>query len=277
MKIISVGDIHGRDAWKFLTHGSPYEYEIWRTAVDHGADPKNNEFWSEYPYTQVDKIVFVGDYADSFTISNVEILNTIKEIIHFREAVGDKVILLIGNHDIQYIVANEICSGYRGEMRVDLYELFHKNLEYFKFAHEETGIDGNKFLWTHAGVTSGWYKELKSAMNNPNYRFFTETRDLEDSTIADTINKAWELRMNLLYNVDFYSGGSDTWAGPIWVRPQMLNTWPIEGYNQIIGHTPQGSIWECDENEDKKKFNNFKHYFIDCLEFGDQKGLTLNI
>ena len=70
MKTISIGDIHGRDIWKNV---NPSKY---------------------------DKIIFVGDYVDSFTISNTTILNNLLDIIEFKKSFKNKVILLLGNHDI---------------------------------------------------------------------------------------------------------------------------------------------------------------------------------
>lgn len=277
MKILSIGDIHGRDSWKFMTHDSPYEYNIWRIAVDNGGDPLS--FWEALPYHQYDKIIFVGDYVDSFKVGNVEMKSNLSDIIHLKRVLGDKVVLLLGNHDISYIVPNQWCSGYRPEMKHDFYQLFSENLELFKIAHEETDSSGGKWIWTHAGVTSGWYKELLDSMFNPRYRFAELIKEFDPSTksVSEILNKAWELRMDTLFNVDSYSGGMSSWAGPIWVRPPMLNYWPMEGYNQIVGHTPQGDIWVVDADPDGEMYNNFKHHFIDCLEYGSENPLVLEL
>jgi hypothetical protein len=52
------------------------------------------------------------------------------------------------------------------------------------------------------------------------------------------------MRVVNIFNVDAHSGGNDLWAGPIWVRPTILREFNLEGYNQVVGHTPQGSIIE---------------------------------
>lgn len=120
--IASLGDIHGRDRWMFHTHGSPYEFQSWRISVENGA-PGNDEFWKDLPYMKYDKIIFVGDYTDSFNLSNPTILKNLQDIIFFKKVMPNKVVLLLGNHDIQYLVKNEICSGYRSDMSIDLQEL----------------------------------------------------------------------------------------------------------------------------------------------------------
>ena len=280
MKILSIGDVHGRDIWKFHTHGSSYEYDSWKISVEAGADATDYEFWKEYPYAQVDKIVFVGDYVDSYDKTNEQILENLREIRAFKKALGDKVVLLLGNHDIQYIVPNEICSGFRGEMQFDLAKLFKENIDLFKVAHLEKGQDGSKWLWSHAGVTSGWYeKDLLRDMTNERYRFYSITSEFlneKEREVDEVINKAFELNMTTLWNVDSHSGGYCVWAGPVWVRPYIMNYWPLEGYNQIMGHTPQGGVWIVDEDDDKKPYEGFKHHYID-VPYLDQEPLILEI
>jgi hypothetical protein len=65
--------------------------------------------------------------SNASNLSNVDILHNLKEILWFKKSLPDKVVLLLGNHDIQYFIPNEVCSGYRGEMRPDLYDLFTQN------------------------------------------------------------------------------------------------------------------------------------------------------
>jgi hypothetical protein len=263
----SIGDIHGRNDWMYFTHGSPQDFHTWAVAVHNGA-PGVDEIWrEEYDnFMDYDKIIFVGDYVDSFNIGNAEMKKNLEDIIFFKKACPDKVVLLLGNHDIQYIVANEICSGYRPEMKHDFYQLYTDNIELFSFAYEGFDKDGKTWLWTHAGVTSGWYKELRKELFDPNHRFAEIVKERNPQTMAEEINLAWELRMSVLYNVDATSGGYDQWAGPIWVRPHVLNIYPIESVSQIVGHTPQARVWRNEVNE------TVEHVFIDCLEHGGDNG-----
>lgn len=273
MKILSIGDIHGRDQWKFLTHGSPYEYNTWRTACDHGAEPVS-DFWSEMPYTAFDKIIFVGDYVDSFTVSNVEIKSNLLDIIDFKRKLGDRVVLLLGNHDVQYIVPNHICSGYRPEAQHDLYQIFTENLSLFTMAYEVNAKDGSNYLWTHAGVTSGWIETFNRALDNPSRKALIpiiEDHEPKSRKISENLNFAWELRLEILFDVDMYSGGCQEWAGPLWVRPHKLNEHRINGINQIVGHTPQATVWTNPVNDTTT------HYFIDCIEHGETQALELDL
>ena len=75
MKIIALGDTHGRNYWQHI--------------VSKNAD--------------ADKFVFIGDYFDSKEDISPEsqILN-FERIIEFKKSNHDKVILLFGNHDYHY-------------------------------------------------------------------------------------------------------------------------------------------------------------------------------
>ena len=71
MKVLCIGDVHGRNYWKN---------------------------WVE-EHKDADLVIFLGDYVDSFDISNVEILHNLKEIIKF-ERDNDNVVLLLGSFAI---------------------------------------------------------------------------------------------------------------------------------------------------------------------------------
>jgi hypothetical protein len=255
--ILSLGDIHGRDKWINHTHDNFYDFKNWKISIENGA-PVDDEFWSDLPYTKYDKIIFLGDYVDSFDLDNITILNNFKNILFLKKCLPDKVVLLLGNHDIQYFIDKQICSGYRAEMRPDLYDLF-TNKEYdFKIAHLEKSSNGNRWLWTHAGVTHGWLEQVKKEVFNPDYRFFKILKHYKDSELDEFLNLLFDIRNDLIFNSDPYSGGLDLWAGPLWVRPLIFNKNPLVGVNQIVGHTPQIGL-----RKDKLEVAN--HYFVDCL------------
>ena len=117
MKICVIGDIHGRDVWKefadikFLLYAEP-------DAAGYGG------FVPEYQ-----KYVFVGDYVDSFTETNVIIKHNLLEIIRFKTLYPNHVVLLWGNHDVNYFQNKpwrEVeyhVSGFRPEAHFDLYDI----------------------------------------------------------------------------------------------------------------------------------------------------------
>lgn len=201
MKILSIGDIHGQDVWKKMG-------DIPQLITYSGFEP------------DFDYYVFVGDYTDSFTESNVHILHNLKEIIEFKENYPNNVILLLGNHDLQYYFdyKNHRCSGFRPEAFFDLNELFRKKRHLFQAAFQI-----KKHIWTHAGIHKGWY----------DYEFPYKSKD-----IADDINKAFEEYNKTLFNVGYARGGVRGVGGPFWLcRSETLANKLIRGYHQIVGHT----------------------------------------
>jgi hypothetical protein len=258
MKILTIGDIHGKTSWKILTHGGYTEYSLWRNSVDESGGIDTSEFWN-LPCFTYDKIIFVGDYVDAYDCSNVTIKHNLLDIIHFKKTLGDKVVLLWGNHDVQYFVKNNICSGYRAEMQYDLQLIFTENLELFEMAYEIVNEE-KSYLWTHAGVTSGWLKNLERDLWNPNYRFYDIVKEKNPQTIVEKLNFAWELRHVQIFAVDQDSGGSSLWGGPLWVRPRTLDKHPLVGVDQIVGHTYVKSV------KTNVVENGEKHHYVDCLD-----------
>jgi UDP-2,3-diacylglucosamine pyrophosphatase LpxH len=265
MKTLSIGDIHGRSTWQYLTHGGRTEYHFWRTSVDAAGGLDTSEVW-DLPLSNYDKIIFVGDYVDSFDLNSVTIKHNLLDIIHLKKTLGDRVVLLLGNHDIQYFIPKKKCSGYRGEMQYDLYDIFTENLDLFTMAYEQ-----DNFLWTHAGVTSPWYRELVKDLNNPNYRFIEVVRERNPVSVAETINLAWELRHPNLFAVDADSGGMSTWGSPLWVRPKTMEVHAFRGLTQIVGHTHFPKL------ESRLSINGDTIHFIDCLFDSRADGLELTI
>lgn len=194
-----------------------------------------------------DKIVFIGDYVDSFTLDNLTINKNLYDLIEFKKENPDKVILLWGNHDIQYLFPSKIhlCSGYRPEVNIDLYDIFHKNKDLFQVAYQK-----DNYIWTHAGVTIGWYK----------YRFhkFRKNHDIE--TISDQLNLAFDLYEESLFDVGYRRGGSYDVGGPFWAdKAEMLKS-PLEGYHQIVGHS------KVEDHRTVYTHNDASVTFIDVIE-----------
>lgn len=201
LKTISVGDLHGHDVWQ-------------------GIDAD-----------RFDKIIFVGDYLDSFDKSNTEILHNLKEIIEFKKAYPEKVILLIGNHELSYFYFPDFtCEGFRAEARPALQILFNDNRDMFQVAYQH-----KKYLWTHAGVSSKWLSEFKP---------LAEERGIwnDNLPLADILNMANEtsLRIKLFQKSGkrMRYGDTDLVGGIMWADISETREDYLDGYNQVAGHTP---------------------------------------
>ncbi len=196
MRHIFIGDIHGRDAWQ------------------------------EINIRNYDKIIFIGDYVDSHTLSDFAILENIKKIISLKKRHPDKVVLLLGNHDVQYLhFPRHQISGFRATMQPELTALFNKNRHLFQMAYQR----GNDIV-THAGITNSWYNEF---LRLPILDDIREDGD----TIADLINKVENTTARyLLYATSIYRGGYGN-GGFLWADYKETSIDMLDGFNQIVGHT----------------------------------------
>ena len=133
-----LGDTHGRSTWKLAIHQE-----------------------------QPDRVIFIGDYFDSFEISGVEQINNFKEIIQYKESNPQvEVIMLIGNHDHHYFpeIGYTGTSGFQSRIAPSITQVIDENRHHLQMAY---GFED--FLFTHAGVSpvfmdqvfgeDGWSKE----------------------------------------------------------------------------------------------------------------------
>jgi len=221
MRILSIGDTHGHFVVDYVKNLLP-----------------------EY-----DKIIFVGDYVDSFKLTNLTINANLFDLIQFKKDNSDKVILLLGNHDLQYLFSGMIhrCSGYRPEMKLDLFDIFNQNRDLFQAAYQ---IDN--YLWTHAGVHTGWYR----------YRFtkFIKENNLEELNVADQICYAFDKYEQSLFDVGWYRGGDRGIGGPFWCDRYELTKNPLREHHQIVGHT------KVDDYKTIYSHNETSITFIDIIE-----------
>jgi predicted phosphodiesterase len=220
IKTISVGDIHGRDCWKQI-------------------DP------SKY-----DRIIFVGDYVDSHSHPDAKILSNFKAIIGFKKKHMSKVILLLGNHDIQYLYYPQFpCSGFRPEMRPKLTALFNKNKSFFQVAYQLKNV-----LWTHAGVSKGWYQGISKTIAD--YK-----KERPNCNLADILNLISESKhYKILHTVGSNRGGyAGAYGGITWADNSETHEDCLDGYHQIVGHSVIRTITTIPHRKSSITY-------IDCLE-----------
>jgi len=209
MKILVIPDIHGRRFWK----------EVVKKYIN-----------------KVDKIVFLGDYCDPYQDEGIEYewadtLKNFNEIIELKKQNADKIVLLLGNHDLHY--RNEQFDEYARSTRHDsahskkLHELFNgKNYKLFQICY---AVDNNnkKVIFTHAGITNYWLERCKIEYND---KIEETLNNLEDST--DGIGKLCVI------------GNKRTWFGektgsPIWcdISEFMKDDGLGDNTLQIFGHS----------------------------------------
>jgi hypothetical protein len=225
LKTISIGDVHGLGTWKEV-------------------DPK-----------KYDKVIFVGDYVDSFHIPDITIFENLKDILKLKQDYSDKVVLLLGNHDLQYMFSREHygCSGYRQSMYHQLHDLFNEHKALFQTAY---GVDTEdmKYIWTHAGIHTGWYYQKLL----PTFK----GTGVEELNLAEQLNVEFEKGNPTLSHVGHLRGGYYEVGGPFWLDKRMSSKKPLKYYHQIVGHTRTSKIEQVD-------FDVYTSVtYIDCLESG---------
>lgn len=146
MKVLVLGDIHGRD--------------FWIEPCSHV-----NEF---------DKIIFLGDYHDPypFEVSQETSRHRLRnELVPFVIEHKDKVVCLFGNHDGNYLVgkmADRVDYWHKHEIKDYLQKM---NL---KLVHKE----GN-YLFSHSGVLPKWLESNNLTLED------LETLPLDHSSLLN--------------------------------------------------------------------------------------------
>jgi predicted phosphodiesterase len=191
-KVIAIGDIHGRDAW----------IEIVKRESD------------------ADKIVFIGDYFDSFDIPFESQLANFLALIEYKRSFPDKIVLLLGNHDYHYLLGvQDRYSGFQeGEKGFRITGALEKAL---KEGLIQMAFSSGKFMFTHAGVTDLW-----------SFSF-----DCQGANAADKINKLFKDDRDAFRFVGPDPYGDSIQSSPIWVRPNSLSKGGLTGKVNVVGHT----------------------------------------
>ena len=238
MKLVAIGDIHGRDYWKQI--------------IDQEQD--------------ADMFVFVGDYFDSFTIKGPDQINNFLDIVEFKKQSKVPVILLIGNHDYHYYpgIEDSGTSGYQTLMAPSIKHVVSDNKQYLQAAYQV-----GEFVFTHAGLSSEWLDDIVDewsvdsldATINDLFRF-------QPNKLA---YRSYKQVGSTVYGVGGY--GSETFQGPLWIRPKALMAANKKTLRkqiiQVVGHTPQETI------DIKGKSTGGRYYFIDTLEYGQNQYLIV--
>lgn len=215
MRVLSVPDLHGSSCWKTI---DPAEY---------------------------DRIVFLGDYCDSYTKTDDEIVSNLRDIITFKLQYPEKVVLLLGNHDLQYVYEEPMfgCSGFRRSYLLKLRHVFHSSVDLFKITHHEK-IGKKNWVFTHAGITKTWLELMHLQAKSPAklvheinewYSAFMRMSIRDKSIKEGDIERS--KRMKDLMMVGRSRGGWGKTGGPLWSDfSEMIRDFPGK-FCQCVGHS----------------------------------------
>jgi predicted phosphodiesterase len=209
MKIVAIGDLHGKDCWKNLDFNS------------------------------YDKVIFLGDYVDTISIPESNVVNNLEAILSCADTYPDKVMLLLGNHDIQYLEYPKYrCNGFNSNTQPILTRLFSDNRDKFKIAFLTQNT-----LFTHAGLSNGYFHEI---FNMSSSEFQQTGNDLAQELNAINNDPVQQLK---LHQVGYRRGGLHKFGGVTWADLSETMADCLEGFHQVIGHTKKESIVKHSINE----------------------------
>jgi 3',5'-cyclic AMP phosphodiesterase CpdA len=196
MKHIIIGDLHGKDCWR------------------------------DIQIERYDKVIFLGDYVDHWTLPDRVIYQNLQNIIDLKKRHHQKIELMLGNHDVQYLhFPHYLCSGFRPGMQRSLTLLFNEHRGLFKVAYQR-----ENYIISHAGITNRWYRDFLAIA------LVQKIRDEKD-TVADLLNKTEQTAQRWILHQAGSSRGGDGPGGITWADRKELIADMLDGYHQIVGHT----------------------------------------
>ena len=249
-KCLLIPDIHGRKFWK---------------------EPCSN-------IKEYNKVIFLGDYLDPYRFEDItiaEAIDNFKEIIKLKKENKDKVILLLGNHDmpyysdIYYSFSNWHCRHSLIHHK-KIHDIFEENKDLFQICYVYDNI-----LFTHSGVENGWLEEVVHCYTD------------NVNELSDTLNSLLNTKEGLLklYSITLRRGGRDTYGSCIWAdindieqdyeKVKEDNSLKfIHNIKQVFGHTLQVfSIGDTIAFGNAIEFGNYKMidtakaYVLDTEQF----------
>jgi hypothetical protein len=222
MKTILIGDIHGRSIWKRIV-----------------ADEKP------------DRVIFIGDYFDSFNIPGVTQLRNFEDIVEYQKTAGIEVVMLIGNHDYHYMQSAEHYSGYQPVFHHQFNEALRNNSDNMQVAYQFDDV-----VCSHAGLSSVWLDNR-----------FGEGQWTVD-TMVEQVNELFKYKPQMFYFDGFDASGNSKTQGPFWIRPAALMSANKETIKkqiiQVVGHTQVKGI--LDSYAASQKAMGGRYYLIDALD-----------
>lgn len=208
-------------------------------------DVHGRVFWKECreEIDNYDKVIFLGDYLDPYNFEFISVetaIENFKEIIEFKKNNMDKVILLLGNHDmpyysdIYYKFSTYHCRHSREYHNV-ISDLFANNHDLFQIAYYYDDV-----IFTHAGIEHKWLED------------YVGCHEKDIDKICDTLNSLVDDEKGLmrLFCITSARGGRDRYGSCIWsdVNDMMWDidymhghesSSPIFKFKQVFGHTIQ--------------------------------------
>lgn len=186
------------------------------------------------------EVVCLGDYIDPYVedgITNDEAFSILEELLEVKKARPHMVHLLIGNHDSSYLYDPEMClSRFDHDNARRNHEFFIKNSLHFDLFFD-TNIAEKRFLFSHAGITSGWLSEIGYSLSGIDDVLMSLEKEYLEYCLDNSKTAIWK---KLSY-ISGDRGGIHKNGSLIWVdffeHTDQQNWLNDDGITQIVGHT----------------------------------------
>lgn len=202
-------------------------------------DIHGRTFWKECVNQECDEIIFLGDYLDPYRYEGITIddaISNFKEILDFKSKNIDKVTLLLGNHDMQYISRQFLSrSRYDYEHADEYCKLFLDNIKYFKVITYRM-INDCMVTFSHSCIGNQWKNEYVGEIKHKNiYDAITYLNELIQKHASQKLAKVFDY-------VGYARGGYSKYGSILWADEcelQYEDNKLDDIYYQIFGHTQQ--------------------------------------
>ena len=208
MKIVCIGDLEGRTIWKDIIK-------------------------KENP----DLTIFLGDYVASRVVSPKQEVSTLEELMEYKEANPDKVILLRGNHDLEAL----------GYSWAACYPQAPDISKKFIQAHKERFLNNTQWIYvdedlktifSHAGISQIWINEtVEPYLVEGNVGSQYDDGSIDTEIVLKYINTIEPCKVFGFIGDRFDMCGDSKTQSCVWIRPETLMNCAIPDWKQIVGHT----------------------------------------
>jgi len=180
-----------------------------------------------------DRIIIDGDLVDSHCgLDETAVLTNFLEIIKLKQSFPQKVILIWGNHDVTYLVAEPPPGLHNIAYNKCLHHWFNKYKELFQAAYQV-----QNWLFTHAGLTKPFWQDVLHGSG---------------TDYASVINRAFSENPRRFFDWDCT-------RIPFWLYRDYFkdhNLW-LPNLIQVVGHT---IVWEHDRVDTDDSINSRIYY-----------------
>lgn len=188
------------------------------------------------------RIILLGDYMDYWHANTAQYVGMAEALKDWMDNDKRAIELLLGNHDIPYYTgSNDTLFSfikYRAAgMNMLAVNDVHEIYSMMRMQVSTTlvnPVNNDVYICTHAGLTLGWFNKYCKSKIGKSYDAYV---------ISDLLNEMQAHgEWRALYSCGALRGGHDGNPSPLWADKNELESDPVIGLNQIVGHTPVNTV-----------------------------------